>query len=135
MWKTKLARIKKKNGTNTVAGNIKSLPDIREQSSCYLDHTSMGTLFSWKQWWEISCGTEVKTPHIHCRGHQLDSLSGNKDPPFCAVQPKIKNKERMKVTMTWPTALVQTWSYSGRRSCPIHHFPTDYYTKINWVFS
>lgn len=45
-------------------------------------------------------GTEVKTPHIHCRGHQSDPLSGNKDPPFCAVQPKIKNKERMKVMMT-----------------------------------
>ena len=45
-------------------------------------------------------GTVVNTPQIHCRGHQFDPLSGNKDPPSCAVQPKIKNKEKMKVMMT-----------------------------------
>ena len=37
---------KKKKGTNTAAGNIKSLSEIREQSGCYLDHNSKWHLFS-----------------------------------------------------------------------------------------
>lgn len=41
-----LQEFKKKKGTNTAAGNIKSLSEIREQSGCYLDHNSKWHLFS-----------------------------------------------------------------------------------------
>ena len=36
----------KKKGTNTAAGNIKSLSGVRQQSGCYLDHNSKWHLFS-----------------------------------------------------------------------------------------